>query len=42
MRKHKLETLRLTDNRIVRVKPGEDKVKVEAPKAGGGPRRPKF
>lgn len=42
MRKHKLEVLRLADNRIVRVKPGEDKVKVEKPKKARGRRRGGF
>lgn len=39
MRQHKLEVLRLADNRVVQVKPGEDKVKVEKPKKPRGRRR---
>ena len=39
MRRYKLEVLRLADNRVVRVKPGEDKVKVEKPKKPRGRRR---
>lgn len=36
MRKHKLEVLRLADDRIVRVKAGEDKVRVEPKKKQRG------